>query len=193
MKSIMTLALKLFIITIIAGALLGATYAITKEPIAHQAIKEADEARHKVISATEFQQIGVSQIVATDPSFDIVKSVHVAYNNGEVAGIAIAVSAKGYSPGLNLTVGVNMDGVVTAISVGANEETPGLGAKAGEPEFYTQFENKTAPLGVIKAGIPKGNEILAISGATITSKAVAGAVNTCINLFNALKEGGLIE
>ena len=50
MKNIVTLALKLFVITVVAGLLLGVAYAATKDPIAAQEKKDSDLAKKRVFS-----------------------------------------------------------------------------------------------------------------------------------------------
>ena len=79
---------------------------------------------------------------------------------------------KGYGGEMEVMVGVDMEGKVTRINVGNNNETPGLGQNATKPEFQAQFTSKNWNEGVsvIKSGTPKDNEIVAIAGATITSK-----------------------
>ena len=60
MIDILKMTLKLVIITLIAGALLGGTYVITKKPIAEQELKAATEARQQVIDAAAFDQIDIA-------------------------------------------------------------------------------------------------------------------------------------
>ena len=65
-------------------------------------------------------------------------------------------------------------------------ETPGLGAKANESEFKSQFKDKSASkLSLVKGKISSENEVSAISGATITSSAVTNGVNSAIEVFNS--------
>ena len=70
-------------------------------------------------------------------------------------------------------------------------ETPGLGAKSTQPEFINQYSGLSEGISVIKNAAPSGNEIAAISGATITSKAVTKCVNTALEAaaFAAESEG----
>jgi electron transport complex protein RnfG len=72
----------------------------------------------------------------------------------------------------------------------SHTETPGLGAKATEEGFMAQFEDQSAasPLEVIKSGTPGQNEVSAITGATITTQAVAQGVNYSIEMFNELNK-----
>ena len=83
------------------------------------------------------------------------------------------------------------DGTVSGVSIGSHEETAGLGAKAAEPEFYEQFAGKPADgsLSVIKNGTAGESEILAISGATITSKGITDAVNTAVGCYDKYVKG----
>ena len=67
------------------------------------------------------------------------------------------------------------DGTISGISVGGANfaETAGLGARAKEPEFQAQFAGKNAPVALTG----DGGEIEALTGATITSRAVIKGVN----------------
>ena len=94
----------------------------------------------------------------------------------ELAAVASAegtdwfASYKGF--GGPVSVRLTLDGMtIKAMEVGGVSfaETPGLGAKATEPEFTNQFVGKTLPV--------TADDIDAISGATITTNAVLGAVD----------------
>ena len=88
-------------------------------------------------------------------------------------------------------VGIVPDGTVSGIVVVSHSETAGLGAKAQDPAFYQKFTGKAADggLAVIKSGEPEENEIVALSGATVTSKAVTKGVNAAAEAVNAIKGG----
>ena len=67
MKEILKMTLKLFVITFIAGALLGGTYFITKDPIAEQEIRQATEARQQVLpEAASFEAVDMTAISADE-------------------------------------------------------------------------------------------------------------------------------
>ena len=74
----------------------------------------------------------------------------------------------------------------------SHTETPRLGAKAAEPAFSGQFrDKKTDELTVTKTSPGKDSEIQAISGATITSRAVTSGANTALKYWKAnYKDGG---
>ena len=88
------------------------------------------------------------------------------------APLAATVAAFG---GQNITVTVTLDetGTVSALAVDASTQTPGLGLKCAEDEFVNQFIGKTGPFAL-------GEDIDAVSYATITSQAVVDAVNALL-------------
>jgi len=189
MKSIITITVKLLIITVIAGAVLGLVYGVTKEPIAQQARAEADEARFAAFpEANSFEE----QTDAIPEQYAIITAVHTALDaDGNALGITAAVVTKGYSAGLNLTIGIGADGVIRGVIVGANGETPGLGAKAAEDWFQAQYTGKLIdqPLNVVKSKPSGDYDIQAITSATITTNGITDAVNT-VSAYYAQTAGG---
>lgn len=189
--SVAKITIRLVIITIIAGVLLGGTYEITKAPIAEQEIKSATEARQKVLAAADYQKFDVSAIKA-DKDFSTITEVYIAKDeSGADIGATIAMTARGFNPGINLTVGVKSDGTVSGIAISAHEETPGLGAKMTEEQFYSQFTGQPADgsISVIKSGDAKSGEIKSIAGATKTSAGVTKAVNLAANCYTKFVRG----
>ena len=88
-------------------------------------------------------------------------------------------------------MGVQTDGTLNGISILEISETPGLGMQA-EAVLAPQFAGKQADsFTFTKTGAALDNEIDAISGATVTTKAVTNAVNTGLLYFQSvLQEGG---
>lgn len=188
MKETVKIALRLFAVTLIAAVLLGVTYSITKEPIKEQQIMKEENARKLVLpQAASFEKIDITDLPI---EYSAIKEVYVGTNlAGETAGVTILMEAKGYNPGIVLTIGISAKGTIERINVGDHDETPGLGAKAQDAEFSNQFTGKQAPLNVVKNNANGHDEIEAISGATRTSKGITDAVNTAAEFFeNYLKE-----
>jgi len=167
---------RLTLIALVAGLLLGATYYFTVEPIARQQAIAAQGARGLVIDGLALPDEGAA----------LTGSVRGAYVT-ESGGRVIEVAAKGYGGEFLVTVGVAADGAVTGVIVGENEETVGLGKNAEKPEFTDQFKGKNEEIEVVKSGAA-GSQIDALTGATITSRAVAEAVNEARRF--ALERGG---
>ena len=200
--------LKLVLITLIAGLALGMIYEITKEPIKKQQLKAQQEAYKAVFpDADQFEdQEGFSSDQAAkvfadyasentveDHAGDTLNNVVQAKASGETIGYIFDITThKGYGGDIQLTVGIGADGTVTGYSLLSISETAGLGMNAKNPEWASQFAGKkTENFTVVKDGTGSSDDgkINAISGATITSKAVTGAVNNCLAYFRTL-EGG---
>ncbi len=95
----------------------------------------------------------------------------------EAAGETTSVSAtkKGFGGDVYVEVSLDAEGKIAAVVVGDDKfaETPGLGARAQEEEFTSQFVGKSGALEL-------GKDIDALAGATITSQAVVDAVNEAL-------------
>ena len=121
---------------------------------------------------------------------DTINDVEEAVDaSGNVLGYVITVTAKDGSQGsITFSVGIQNDGTVNGYSITDISETPGLGMKAQEEEFYGQFENKKVDsFTVVKQTPSSDDQIEAITGSTITSKAMANGCNAAILYFqNAL-------
>ena len=85
-------------------------------------------------------------------------------------------------------IGLDMEGTITGIEILSHAETPGLGANATGEAFKSRFVGKAGELTVDKNS-NDGQNIQAITAATITSKAVVSAVNAALAEFEAIKGG----
>lgn len=181
------LSLVLLIISAVVALLLAFTNSVTKDKILENTIKEQNAAKQEVLEeAFDFLEIEFSDKTG------IVRSVYQGVNqNGEFVGWCVNVTPSGYGGELDIMVGINPDKTVSGMKVVSHSETAGLGAKASEPDFSSQFAGKATdkPLEVIKSGTPLDNEIVAISGATITSNAVKTGVNAAIDAVSSIKGG----
>ena len=88
----------------------------------------------------------------------------------------VEVTPSGFGGTIDMVVGVDMTGAVTGVSIISMSETSGLGANASKDSFRSQFVGKSGTLAVSK----DGGEIDALTGATITSRAVTSGVNTAL-------------
>lgn len=176
--NILNLVLRLVIITVCAGLVLGFVYAVTKEPIEQQNIQKATAARQAVLpSAQDFRQVALDGIDYDHEKYADIEEVYEGTADGQTVGYTYSVVTKGYKAGLTLTIGISTDGKVTGVEITAHDETPGLGANATDPEWLEQFKETDGPLVVAKSPTGAVNEVQALTGATITSKGVANAVN----------------
>ncbi len=191
MRDYVRLAGILFIVCAIAAALLGFTNDITFDKIQEQIVRSNDEARKAVMSdADTFEQLDEAAFskIKGNSKYSTVQEAYLAKSGGNVIGYAIKTAPKGYAGPVEVMVGISLEGSIQGIKVGNNTETPGLGKNAANPKFQDQFNAKKwdNAVGVIKSGTPKDNEIVAIAGATITSKAVALGVNQAMEAAKEL-------
>lgn len=188
MKENLKLGFILLVVTAIAGLFLGGAYTITKEPIAKQALMEKNMAMQEILPAAEIFELSDIDL----PEETAIKEVNKGIKGSEVVGYAIKVTPKGFGGLIDLMVGISADGKLGGIKILSHGETPGLGANATNINFYGQFKDKSteANLEVVKTGASKDNQIQAITGATITSKAVTSGVNEAIDFFTSNLKGG---
>lgn len=202
-KKIVHDALILFAFTLVLGLVLALVYEITKGPIANVNYEKTQNAYREVFAdAASFESYEafdeeVAATLMTDNGYaDEIDDVNVALDaSGNVLGYVITVTAKDASQAsITFSVGIKSDGTVNGYSITSISETPGLGMKANEEPFYSQFENKNVEsFIVVKATPTADNEIESISGSTITSKAMANGVNACLTYFRNVIEGGSNE
>ena len=193
-------ALRLMLITVIAGLLLGVVYTVTYEPI--QAAQNATTiAAYKQVfpDAADFQEnpdgaalIEANAAPLAEQGFGNVlidKVVNAVDANGQVVGHIINASSKdGYGGLVSISVGIQADNqTVNGIAFLSISESAGLGMNARDTDWYKQFNGKKGEkFEVTKVGDGEldNNKINAISGATITSRAVTNAVNAALYFVN---------
>ena len=192
----------LFLITLIAGLLLGLVYEVTKEPIARQE-EAAKIAAYQAVfeDAAEFTSLDLSDkqsgadAVAGQYPKAVIDEVMVAKDaSGSTLGYVVTATSKSaYDGSLQLSVGIRQDGTVNGISFQSLTESAGLGMEA-DTKWKNQYADKNVEsFAVTKVGAVQPNEIDAISGATITSKAVTEAVNASLLYFREALGGGVNE
>lgn len=162
----------LSVICIVITGALALTNDITK-PIIDEAIRVAQENARKELLPDADGFTKVEGIAVTNVS-DVYKA-----DNG--VGVVVTSSAKGYGGTMTVMVGFNADGTIRQIKVTENGETKGIGSKvAGDPAFWTRFEGLEAKELVLN------EDVDALSGATVSSKALLAAVNSAIEGYNAI-------
>ena len=195
-KQIVHDALILTAFTLVLGLILGAVYGITK-PSIDKANEETKKEAYQAVFAEavsfnqkDFDSEKADAMVADAGYDDTIDDVEEAVDaSGNVLGYVITVTAKDGSQGsITFSVGIKNDGTVNGYSITDISETPGLGMKAQEEEFYSQFENKKVDaFTVVKQKPASDDQIEAITGSTITSKAMANGCNAALYYFqNAL-------
>jgi len=102
-----------------------------------------------------------------------------ALRRSELIGYCIKVTGSGYAGYIRIIVGINPKGVIEGVRILEHQETPGLGAKISDMSFLKQFIGKSARTVKVR------RDIDAITGATISSKAVTDSISKTVDEFLA--------
>ncbi len=179
--SIIKLSLILLAIAFISTLILTVCNAVTKDTIAYINEQNIKSAMLEVLPGGEtFEEIGGEY-----PEY--ITSASYGKKDGDIMGYTVNVSVPGFGGNIEMIIGVCKQKTVTGVKITSLSETPGLGAKASNEEFTKQYYGLEEGISVIKSGMPNGNEISAISGATITSKAVTEGVNAALKYVGTLE------
>ena len=169
----------LTLICAVISFLLGLTNEATKDKIAENELIAANEARMIVLpGATDFEEE-----TSLDGASDLGEFSFFTETSG--LGYAITTSASGYGGPITVVTGISAQGEVTGVYTLSSSETPGLGKKTEEASFTSQYLGKSAGLTfqVVKNAAASDQEIVAVTGATISSKAVTQAVNQALEIY----------
>lgn len=200
----------LFVITLIAGILLGAVYTITKKPIEDQTEKAKQEAYAAVYDGAEFvsddqlnkklEQFNTDLAAGKVSSENMgslsdvaISEVLRAQVDGQNAGFVVTCSGKGYGGAVTMALGIDADGAIKGIQItDCSNETPGLGQNSTNKDWNGQYVGTSSnqDLNVVKdgSGSADAGTINAISGATITSSAVTRAIDGTFQFVASLQQ-----
>ncbi len=199
MKSVIKNALILMAFTLVCGLALGLVYNITKDRIDEVNAQTLADAYAAVFAdadsfeSVEYDADEVDAILADAGYKDTIDDIESAHDaDGEAMGYVFTVTATDGSQGsITFCVGIRNDGTLNGFSITDTSETPGLGLKASDDAFSGQFVDKQVDSFTVTTGTSsKDSEIEAITGATITSKAVTNGCNAALLYFNELEGGG---
>lgn len=165
--SVVRLTLTLAAICAVCALLLGLTNMVTKDRIAENKLGEKKIAMEAVLPSDSYKELEYTGADAT---------IRSAYQAGDKGYVIEVAPSSSFSGTLTLMVGVDKSGAVTGVEVTESAESPGLGENAKKPEWRARFVGLTGTIKVDK----DGGEIEALSGATITSRAVCAGVTSAL-------------
>ena len=210
-------AIILCIITLVLGAVLAGVYMLTKEPIDNAQKETNNEACAVVVAEGDKVQDDDKDAVSgaaaylkghdlsnaevkEDEGGDLlseyvqINEVHPTANGGKVY---LADALKGYGGKISFALGVDTEGAITGIEITSQSETAGLGANCETDEFKNRFPGVKAPESPSEEMYNKNEttetQVQALSGATVTSRAITRAVKGILFYDASGKEAGLYE
>lgn len=171
MKSAIRMILVLVIVGLVSGGLLVCVYNYANPLIERNEEKELKEALYKVLpGAASFREIVKDGIVLYEG----------IGKKGDIIGYAFKAKGYGYQGVIEIIAGIDAElKELRGMEVVESSETPGLGAEITKEPFKKQFRGLSVLPAVTftKDKVTKNNEIQAITGATISTKAVAEILN----------------
>jgi H+/Na+-translocating ferredoxin:NAD+ oxidoreductase subunit G len=169
----------LMVVGLVSAVGLGLTYAVTRKKI--EAYDRQLEAKAAVAAIPGVKSISE---LREDPDLTrrarAVEGVEKVYVSDK--GYIFKVNTKGYGGPLVLAIGVSPEGEVVGVSTISSKETMGLGSKVLEEDNLAKYRGKTGD-----DPIEVGKDVQAVTGATITSKAVAGQVKKALQAYRAIR------
>lgn len=192
MREIVKLGGILFLIAAISAGVLAFSNDVTKDKIieAEEAASSGPEVANAVIpGSVGFEKIDDESLV------DKIKEKNEKFidlkvgkdGNGDTTGYAIRTSSpiKGYAGDIEIYLGVSLDGEIVGMKVLSLSETAGLGSNVQNADFQEQYFGKSADMQIgVSKGTPEENEIVALSGATYSSRSITSAVNNALDIYN---------
>ena len=178
---IFRLTFTLFAITAVTSFLLSLVNNVTKDRIAEMTQLETKTAMETVMPGENV----IFEELENKP--EGVNAVYSAVSGGKIIGYCVTVSPNGFGGAISMIVGINTENAVTGVQIISLSETAGLGSKANSDSFLDQYKGLETDISVVKGEVPAGdNSISAITGATITSKAVTAGVNSALKAVASL-------
>ena len=191
MREIIKLGGILFLITAIAAGILAFSNDITKDKIeeAEKAASSGPEVAGVVIpGSVGFEKMEGNIVDTIKEENEKFVDLKVGKDeNGNTIGYAIRTSSpiKGYAGDIEIYLGVSLEGEIVGMKVLSLSETPGLGSNVQNADFQKQFFGKSADMPIeVSKGDTAENEIVAISGATYSSRSITSAVNNALDIYN---------
>lgn len=174
-----TIGGKLLLICAIVAGVISFVFALTADRYAANMQETKNEAIGKIFGLAEpsCEELSAKELEDTGV-------VYKVFDGETHVGYCVEVKSAGFGGDITMMVGYTADCSVLGVQIVSMSETPGLGSKAGEDSFLSQFAGKTDTLVL-------GEDIDAISGATISSRAVTDGVNQAFQtLQNVLSQNG---
>lgn len=181
-------AIALFLITLISGLALSSVNEITKAPIEQQRKEKAEKAYSVLFADGQFEEldgaVDDARLDEIDDAFSKVsidKVVRASDSSGNILGYIVEITTKeGYKPPMTLTIGYTTDQRLTGIVYIKFSENKNVGEIQGT--FTEQFIGATADRFSFEGN--DGVRVDAVSGSTMSSKAILHAVNAGIAFIN---------
>ena len=179
-------AAMLALTVMLASAALGLADRATRQPIADAVAADTRTSLAQVLPTDSYDNDPTDDVIDARDG-DVPVAVHVARKGGVPTAVVIATRARGYGGEIGLVVGIDREGRVTGVRITRHTETPGLGDKVevAKSEWVHDFAGRdlSNPAPAKWAVKKDGGVFDQFAGATITPRAVVGAVKRSLELY----------
>jgi electron transport complex protein RnfG len=181
----------------ICTALVALTWRLTAPRIAANEKAHLEESLKPALANVFYDNDLAESTLILEPPHDLPGAeqaiIYRLYSQGEPVAAAFVVSAPdGYAGPIRLLIGVEFAGVLSGVRVIAHRETPGLGDRieSSKSDWLEQFNGASleSPPRARWAIRRDGGEFDALTGASITPRAVINAVRETLLYFEANRE-----
>lgn len=178
-SSLFNMVAALLTIAICSAAAIGYVYQLTEEPIAAAKKQKTLNAIRDMVGVFDNNPFDEKTLLSDGQT-----ELYPARENGIITSVAVkAQSNAGFGGKIELIAGISTDGTLIGYKIIEQNETPGLGTKVTEHKFSSQFEGMDTRSGNFNLS-KDGGEIDAVTGATISSRAVVSAVKKAVSAYN---------
>lgn len=180
LKTAIAISLKLLIICAVIAGVVSFVYSVTIDAY-NQNLENEKKLALKGIFAESDTDVIDYETLENKP--EGVNDIYIVHKNDESVGFCVNLTAKGFGGNMTLMIGYNYNGTIKGVQVISHSETPGVGTKALVDGHLSQYNGKSGELTIAKGS---SADISAVSGATISSKAINSAINVANSAISNL-------
>ena len=167
-NSIFKIGINLTLACLLSGTIIAGTYSLTAPIAAQERVNLKNRAMKELVAEAQ-----VFQPIQGKADW------YAAQKEGKTIAYVVPAESKGYGGAIRMLAAVTPEGKMLDYKILAHNETPGLGDKAADPKFRQRFAGKAAKdMEVVK--VPSDKNIQALTGATITSRAVTKGIREAV-------------
>lgn len=178
--AMLMIGVKLLIVSAVVAAVVSGVNALTAD---RYEANLAEEKRKAITAIFDLDTLSYQKTAVPDYG-DMPVNAYEVYDGDVLLGYCVEVAPSGFGGEISMMVGFEADRRIKGVSIVSLNETPGLGAKVQNSAYLSQYIGKEGTL-VLK------QDVDAVAGATISSRAVLEGVNRATEILDAvIKSGG---
>ncbi|MDO5715636.1 MAG: FMN-binding protein [Tissierellia bacterium] len=191
MKESIKFGFILLLFCAISAGLLSLVNSFTAPVIAETQLKETLKSYEEIFGeeVESFEELDSDTLDKVKEAHPNIAKVFIAQKEGKTIGYGINVFSNGFGGQMENAIGfLNEGDRIAGFRNISHQETKGFGSKIEEPDYYNSYEDKNAA-GELECNTnpDADNQIMLLSGATVSSEAVLVGANEAVEAFQMLK------